>query len=331
MLGIMLAQSRIRACVATGAVVALLAGCGAVPPLHRSVVVETNGSGMPVHASGEVADHRYTVMRGDTLYSIAFRANVDYHQLARWNGISEPYIIHPGQVLRLTRPSSMPAEPTQAPVFRTVSSADKSSSEPAPVFKTVPSKTASTVTSAASAAGKAVVASAPAQTPVPTSTPAVPTSTVVAVAGKQPVAVPEASDNESQPIAPGATRSVGGVQWRWPADGKLLGRFNAGDAIPGINIGGQVGDPVRAAADGVVVYSGNGLVGYGELVIIKHNDDYLSAYGHNSKRLVKEGEHVKAGQVIAKMGSTGAPRNELEFQVRYKGKPVDPLSYLPSR
>ncbi|HEV7122390.1 MAG TPA: peptidoglycan DD-metalloendopeptidase family protein, partial [Rhodanobacter sp.] len=91
------------------------------------------------------------------------------------------------------------------------------------------------------------------------------------------------------------------------------------------------GDPVRAAADGVVVYSGNGLVGYGELVIIKHNDSFLSAYGHNRKRLVKEGERVTAGQQIAEMGSTGATRNELEFQIRKNGNPVDPLTYLPPR
>ncbi len=121
------------------------------------------------------------------------------------------------------------------------------------------------------------------------------------------------------------------MSWRWPADGSLLKRFQSGDAIPGIEIAGKAGDPIRAAADGVVVYSGNGLVGYGELVIIKHNDSFLSAYGHNSKRLVKEGQRVTAGQSIAEMGSTGASRNELEFQIRKDGNPVDPLGFLPSR
>ncbi|HET6588270.1 MAG TPA: peptidoglycan DD-metalloendopeptidase family protein [Oleiagrimonas sp.] len=308
----MLASSRIRACLATMAVAVLLAGCG-VPPLHRSVVVETDSNGVPVHASGEVADHHYTVARGDTLYSIAFRANVDYHQLARWNGIGAPYVIHPGQVLRLTRPRYMPAQQAQAPVFRTVSSGQSSSHEPARVL--------STATSAAAAAAGAATS------------PAIPASTVVSVAGQPPVATPEPETGQgaSAAIPSGATRSVGGIRWRWPAEGKLLSHFSANDAMPGINIGGQTGEPVRAAADGVVVYSGNGLVGYGELVIIKHSDDYLSAYGHNSKRLVKEGEHVEAGQIIARMGSTGAPRDELEFQVRYKGKPVDPLDYLPKQ
>jgi lipoprotein NlpD len=132
-------------------------------------------------------------------------------------------------------------------------------------------------------------------------------------------------------VARGATRSVGGIAWRWPADGALLKKFSSSDAIPGIEVGGKAGDPVRAAADGVVVYSGNGLVGYGELVIIKHSDSFLSAYGHNRKRLVKEGEKVKAGQSVAEMGSTGATRDELQFQIRRDGNPVDPLQYLPPR
>ena len=141
-----------------------------------------------------------------------------------------------------------------------------------------------------------------------------------------PAAVPA-----PHPPVAGASRSVSGVSWSWPVDGTVIGRFNSGDAIPGIEIAGHAGDPVRAAADGVVVYSGNGLVGYGELVIIKHNDSFLSAYGHNRKRLVKEGERVTAGQRIAEMGSTGATRNELEFQIRKNGNPVDPLTYLPPR
>ena len=121
------------------------------------------------------------------------------------------------------------------------------------------------------------------------------------------------------------------MAWRWPADGSVGRRFKSDDAIPGIEIVGQSGAPVRSAADGVVVYSGNGLVGYGELVIIKHSDSLLSAYGHNRKRLVKEGQRVTAGQQIAEMGSTGAARAGLEFQIRKDGSPVDPLGYLPPR
>ncbi len=123
-----------------------------------------------------------------------------------------------------------------------------------------------------------------------------------------------------------------GIRWRWPADGHLVGRFSAGDATKqGIDIAGSGGQPVRATADGVVVYSGAGLVGYGELIIVKHSEAWLSAYGHNRKRLVNEGQNVKAGQQIAEMGSTGAAREMLHFEIRYNGKPVDPLLYLPSR
>ena len=120
--------------------------------------------------------------------------------------------------------------------------------------------------------------------------------------------------------------------WRWPADGALVSRYAAGDPTrQGIGIGGQSGAPVRAAADGVVVYSGAGLVGYGELVIIKHDDQWLSAYGHNRARLVNEGQRVKAGEQIAEMGRTGAARDMLHFEVRFNGRPLDPLQFLPKR
>lgn len=131
---------------------------------------------------------------------------------------------------------------------------------------------------------------------------------------------------------PAAVPAESKVKWRWPADGQLISRYVAGEPTKqGIGIAGSSGAPVRAAGDGVVVYSGAGLVGYGELVIIKHNDEWLSAYGHNRTRLVNEGQLVKAGQQIAEMGRSGAPRDMLHFEVRYNGKPVDPLLYLPNR
>ncbi|WDS37241.1 peptidoglycan DD-metalloendopeptidase family protein [Pseudoxanthomonas sp.] len=122
------------------------------------------------------------------------------------------------------------------------------------------------------------------------------------------------------------------IKWRWPADGQIVGRFVAGDAAnQGVDIAGNGGDAVRASADGVVVYSGAGLVGYGELIIVKHSETWLSAYGHNRKRLVNEGQNVKAGQQIAEMGRSGASRDMLHFEIRYNGKPVDPQGYLPAR
>lgn len=120
--------------------------------------------------------------------------------------------------------------------------------------------------------------------------------------------------------------------WRWPADGALAERFAAGDPTrQGVDITGKSGSPVRAAADGVVVYSGAGLVGYGELIIVKHSEQWLSAYGHNRARLVNEGQRVKAGEQIAEMGRSGASRDMLHFEIRYNGKPQDPLLALPKR
>ncbi|WP_078999015.1 peptidoglycan DD-metalloendopeptidase family protein [Lysobacter enzymogenes] len=136
----------------------------------------------------------------------------------------------------------------------------------------------------------------------------------------------------SAPAAAPAAPIDSGIRWRWPADGPLLGRYVANEPTKqGIDIGGAPGTPVRAAADGVVVYSGTGLVGYGELIIVKHNEQWLSAYGHNRKRLVNEGQLVKSGQQIAEMGRSGAARDQLHFEVRYNAKPVDPLLYLPAK
>jgi lipoprotein NlpD len=119
-------------------------------------------------------------------------------------------------------------------------------------------------------------------------------------------------------------------RWVWPTKGRVVDGYSPNaPGKKGIDIKGKKGQPVMAAADGKVVYSGSGLVGYGRLIIIKHNETLLSAYGHNSKLLVSEGEFVKAGQEIANMGSSGTDRTQLYFEIRKNGKPVDPLRYLP--
>ena len=143
---------------------------------------------------------------------------------------------------------------------------------------------------------------------------------------------PAASKPAAPAPAPVVIPAASNIAWRWPADGGVIETYAGGDPTrQGIDIGGKGGQPVRAAADGVVVYSGSGLVGYGELVIVKHNDQWLSAYGHNRARLVNEGQVVKAGQQIAEMGRSGASRDMLHFEIRYNGKPVDPQQYLPKR
>ncbi|WP_236585281.1 peptidoglycan DD-metalloendopeptidase family protein [Dyella sp. EPa41] len=317
----------LRSLTLTSAIV-VLAACGT----QRSVVVEPTAGTSSSRTAATVAPASrpapggtYKVSKGDTLYSIAFRNGVDFRDLASWNNIASPYTIWPGQELKLAAPNGTPAAPAHAaPAAVAATTAKPSTPAPAPAH--------------AAPAGQSPVGTQPA---APAQTPPAPAAPLASAASTTPVVpiagAPAATASNTPPpappaaIAPGATRANGGVTWRWPADGSLIKRFQSGDAIPGIEIAGKSGDAVRAAADGVVVYSGNGLVGYGELIIVKHNDSYLSAYGHNSKRLVKEGQRVTAGQQIAEMGSTGASRDELQFQIRKDGNPVDPLGYLPSR
>ena len=305
---------------------AWLVACGT---MRSSVVVEPAAGGGPARSPAQSAvpartpipGGSYVVLKGDTLYSIAFRKGVDFRDLAQWNGIAVPYTIWPGQRLTLSPASSVAA--ARKPVTPAHAAAPV-----APVFEPVDvprsASSAAPASSTHAAPGMSAVAAPPPHPAKPAPAEPVPVAGVAAAPPPPPAPAPK-------PVAAGDARVAGGVNWRWPVDGTLISRFNSSDAIPGIEIAGHAGDPVRAAAAGVVVYSGNGLVGYGELVIIKHNDSFLSAYGHNRKRLVKEGQQVTAGQQIAEMGSTGATRDELEFQIRKDGNPVDPLSYLPPR
>lgn len=304
--------------------VALLAGCGT---MRSSVVIEPAPGSYSSSARAPstqlartpIPGGSYVVEKGDTLYSIAFRKGVDFRDLAQWNAIAAPYTIWPGQRLIL----SPPATPARAPAVASGPGRAPAVAARAPVFEPVPAS--APARAATVAAGPVHPSTPPVEHAQPAPTEAVP---VAGVSAAPPAKAPPVA----KPVVAGPAREVNGVSWRWPVEGgSLVGRFNSSDAIPGVEIAGNSGDPVRAAANGVVVYSGNGLVGYGELVIIKHNDSFLSAYGHNRKRLVKEGQQVTAGQQIAEMGSTGTTRNELEFQIRKNGNPVDPLSYLPPR
>ena len=134
------------------------------------------------------------------------------------------------------------------------------------------------------------------------------------------------------PSQPAAAAAKAPSDWVWPTDGRLNSRFGAGDlGGKGIDISGRAGQPVRAAAGGDVVYSGSGLIGYGQLIIIKHNNAFLSAYGYNRKLAVREGDRVKGGQEIAQMGTGPGKEPAVHFEIRLNGKPVDPLRYLPAR
>jgi lipoprotein NlpD len=285
------------------------------------------------------------VARGDTLYGIAFRHGLDWRNLARWNGIGEPYTIFPGQVLRLT-----PPERGSASAARPAPAAPALAEERPARREALAPQTPAPSAAPPAAAAASPPAAAPGQAPVPGSPrPADPAAPApVAASPSRPASEPGGGPSAAEGTTAGAaapaqapgvdtprgapSRSVEGIRWTWPAEGAILRTFVAGDPLrQGIDIGGRAGDSVRAAADGVVVYSGSGLVGYGELVIIKHDDRYLSAYGHNRRRLVAEGERVRAGQPIAEMGRTGAERDKLHFEIRRDGRPVDPLRYLPPR
>lgn len=207
----------------------------------------------------------YTVRHGDTLYAIAWRYQIDYHDLLRWNEIEDPNNIQPGQRIRLAPEGRVAAR-------------------------------------SASAVARAPSASAPRGS---------------------------AADTASAP-APDGRGAVG--EWRWPTSGQVVGTFTDGRlAGRGVDIAGSEGQPIQATAAGEVVYSGDGLQAYGQLIIIRHVGDYLSAYAHNKDLLVEEGKRVAAGQQIARMGRNLDGDALLHFEIRYRGRPVDPLDYLPPR
>ncbi len=298
----------------------LLAGCASTGPAPvedlgtMPVRAPRSGASNATRAAPHASAHSHRVVRGDTLYSIAFRNGLDYRDVAAWNRIDAPYTIHVGQVLRLTPPAARVAPPRHGGNAPPAAGRSAAGSAPAPFDAPQPTPAAPSAPAASAPAAAATTAATPRPPPAPTTTPA-------------PVPAPATGAS-----AGAATREAASISWRWPASGSLVGGFVAGDPTrQGIDLAGKAGDPVRAAAAGSVVYSGNGLVGYGELVIIKHDASYLSAYGHNRKRMVSEGEQVQAGQVIAEMGSSSASRDSLHFEIRRNGKPVNPLDYLPRR
>ncbi len=307
-------------------IVALGIGCAPsrsvrVEPVDELGVPRTS-SGEPTRSPSASRSGDYVVGRGDTLYGIAFRHGIDYRDLARRNRIDPPYTIYPGQTLQLgdqpvasanrqvRKPAGATPRSTGAGLIASTASLAPAT-EPAsrPPVNTVPQVSAAPPVSAS-------VSETPAQTPVIT-------------AATVPAPVVNATP---PPPATVAAIPTGPVRWRWPASGQTVSTFLAGDPTrQGIGIAGSNGQPVLAAGDGVVVYSGAGLIGYGELVIIKHSDAWLSAYGHNRKRLVAEGQAVKGGEQIAEMGRSGASRDMLHFEIRKNGKPVDPAALLPRR
>jgi lipoprotein NlpD len=239
------------------------------------------------------------VRKGDTLYAIAFGYGLDFRDVADWNGIPRPYTIFPGQELQLAPPRGKdtvtPKSGAQTRAVTTPGSATTRdiSKSSTTAANSVPAKTTAAKPAAGSTGGKKTGG---ASVPVRMSTSAEPAS------------------------------------WQWPTNGRVMRGYVAGNpARNGLDIAGKEGQAVWATAAGQVVYSGNGLIGYGELIIIKHSDKLLSAYGHNKVRLVNEGDQVAAGQRIAQMGRNPGNEQILHFEIRVQGKPVNPLTYLPKK
>jgi lipoprotein NlpD len=236
----------------------------------------------------------YAVKPGDTLMRVALETGQNWRDIARWNGIDNPNVLEVGQVLRVVAPG---IDPSSAAARAVVPGARV---EARPLDPRAPG-------AAASAPAPAAAASAP----------------VVATAAPAPAA--------PGPAAPSAARDADDdIAWSWPTTSSVATPFDE-VRTKGLQFTGKPGDAVLAAADGRVIYAGSGLRGYGNMVIVKHNNSYLTAYAHNQALLVKEDQAVRRGQKIAEMGSSDAERVQLHFEIRRLGKPVDPAKLLPPR
>ena len=292
----------------------------------------------PAAVEPEGRPQTYTVKRGDTLQAIALDQGLDYRELAAWNNIENVNLILVGQVLRVVPPgdaSAAVASGVQTMPLRSVAPVHSGDavSPPAVVAAPVPgSRNTETYKTQPKAikepyseqavrdlqrAGATVASVATAPPPEAVAPPP--------IAPVEPKPDPKAAPKP----ATGAPDDTEKLDWAWPAKGKVVAGFSEVGNLKGIDISGTAGQPVTASAAGKVVYAGTGLRGYGKLIIVKHNDTYLSAYAHNRDILVKEGQQVGRGQKIAEMGNTDADQVKLHFEIRRQGKPVDPLRYLP--
>ena len=286
--------------------VVLLAGCS------TRVAAPVDEKGRSLRAP---AIQYRTVVAGDTLYSIAWEIGKDYRQLAAWNQIRAPYTILPGQRLRLAPVSGSSAKPQQTGArYHTVRKGD--------TLYSIARTAGVDYSSLAAWNGiRAPYTLRPGQR--------------LELRAKSDDTAERPGLRKSRKTYRSATKktgfSRGKVRWSWPVKGKILRRYNARGGNKGLDIAGKQGRSIRAAGAGRVVYRGSGLRGYGNLVIIKHNEEFLSAYAHVGRIYVKEGDVIKQNQQIAEIGSSGTNRTKLHFEIRYRGNPVDPLRYLPKR
>ncbi len=327
-----------RTCFAIAALAAVLASGCATRPVSAPVIERLPAQG-PVSAVGQkppvaaptavpgAPAKYYVVRRGDTLYSIALEHGADYRDVARWNNLDDATKISVGQALRVTPPDEAVPPPVAAASGVEVGAARGAGPvESRPLDASVPGGTV---------VGDGSTKTWPKALRLPYS------SSNVALLSKEdsaPATKPAAIarvDPRPEPAPPptptpsGEARDPDAIEFIWPAKGRLLAGFSEPNN-KGVDIGGQLGDAVVAAAPGRVMYTGTGIRGYGKLIVIKHENGFNSVYAHNREILVKEGQSVARGEKIAELGNTDADKPMLHFEIRKSGKPVDPAKYLPT-
>jgi lipoprotein NlpD len=284
---------------------ALLNGCAELPPNYAPVT--TNHPDVPDVSDVPKDETKYhQVKKDDTLYAISLVYDLDYRQLAQWNRIAPPYTIEIGQKIRLSDPNLGNSPDAPNIPSKTVEIKQK--------VATTTNRINSQKKNAIPINNKPILAYRPSHKTQPI----------------KDISEKHGSSAQKKSIISIDNENMLKLNFQWPIKGKVLKSFSQADN-KGIDIAGEMGQDVGAAEAGKVVYSGQGLIGYGNLLIIKHNDLYLSAYANNSRLLVAEGYTVEKGEVIAKVGQAGSNKTSLHFEIRKNGKPVNPLNFLPEK
>ncbi|KAB2825636.1 peptidoglycan DD-metalloendopeptidase family protein [Aliivibrio finisterrensis] len=311
----------------------LLSGCSMGP--HRPAPVSSvNNTSTSSYGGAERGSYRgsyYRVEKGDTLYFISYVTNKDVKELIAYNELQAPYVIHPGQKIKLWGPKYV--APAYGDDGHLVSKKNTSPTTTATAVAVVPvanNKPISSSKSVTSSNKKTSTDQKESTKKVENPKPKEYVDSNKSITSSKPKPVAKPAPKPTPKPKPVEKKSEKVDSWLWPTKGRVIAKFSTGDqGNKGIDIAGQRGQDVISTAKGTVVYAGNALRGYGNLIIIKHNDDYLSAYAHNESLFVKEGQHIAAGQKIASMGSSSTSSVRLHFEIRFRGKSVNPQRYLP--
>lgn len=322
-----------------GALFLVLTACSTTQPpvpIDDRAIYDSTDTNKMITGEGH-SGQSYIVQKGDTLSGIALNHGIDVRKLAEWNQIADPNSIRPGQTIILSLPVQQQDQPVLFSVIPEQSALPTTIEAAVPPVDVLPQYgTHEGISSKVKTNPKAIKLPFSEQNLAQLQQQSIDSSPAVAVKVSPDSTVSGFEknariENAPQPALLKSDEALihSDAEWIWPTAGKLLSSFSKDSK--GVKIAGQIGQTIVASAAGEVVYSGHGLRGYGNLIIIKHNNIFLSAYAHNSKILVKEGEAVVKGQKIAEMGNTDTNTVQLHFEIRKHGKPVDPLEYLPKQ